>query len=484
MGHAVNAGLSSAQRRANELRDSIRDDQTLDPQAHAAEWEKGIATISKEEREKIGDERFGREFDSRFAGISEHGRGQVAGNVHRRELALAVNEHNASVESRIQAAILEDDPRDTQESIDTAIAETRQAQSQGLIKNGAAREVAIRSAVFRGLTERMIRENPVDALEALEDRDALEFHGMDAGERESATTEAGKAVKSQEREVRAELSAHQRAEIAAKKAAAEAQFQAGLDLLDSGDLTAEWIRNAGITLGSTKRNQLTTLLRDGKKRADPAETNKLHKLMLDNPAAFASENLDPNKLGDQYDSFIKLQRQIQKDGRLSATEAFKNERVENTIKILELGTSYFQAPDEEFREEFRRRVDEEIAELRQGLSRAPDRAQIRAVIDGLTVELSRKTRGFSAIFGARESRRRFEVAGDAAKPFELKNVPAAAIEPLIDVLEVKGGRIDEAAIEQLYQETLERLSKDGRLPATPENAAIVLQKDIEKGLAR
>lgn len=431
---------------------------------HEKKFEQTRGALLKEFREQVSGEAFRADFDRQAFQLGERAKLAVREGVTRQKLEIA---RAGTLES--YQALVDQAGRAPTEEARLGLLQASDQILDGAVRTGVftpVQRVEIREAAAqRSAQARVvaaIRSNPVDALRELNDPKSELHEGLDELQRQHSISAAEDAVKAREAEERARL----REAKAGIAEVHEAALQDGLDLLEKGELTADWLTVNADALGSANRIRLRKMLSEGPKAADPAELNRLNRLAVDNPAAFGAEDLDPAKLGQNYTTMLTLQRKVRENGVVDSQTQSLMTRVNARAAAMSL--------DDAETMEFDRRVNEEIEEFitRNGGKR-PDRAQQDAIVDGLSLEV-RGSKGFDW-FGMGAGLGRAAAEGQS-----INGVPGPFVEILADDLEDQGERITTDVLFSRYS-TIAKDLQANSLPVTEDNVArwLALERQLK-----
>ncbi len=458
----VASGIAAASAKLEEFR--LAEEQNPDHEGREGRFETYRAKVVGEFRQQIRGRAHQQDFDSRVFAIGERHKLAVREGVTRQKLEIA---RAGTLES--YQALVDQAGRAPTEEARLGLLQASDQILDGAVRTGVftpVQRVEIREAAAqRSAQARVvaaIRSNPVDALRELNDPKSELHEGLDELQRQHSISAAEDAVKAREAEERARL----REAKAGIAEVHEAALQDGLDLLEKGELTADWLTVNADALGSANRIRLRKMLSEGPKAADPAELNRLNRLAVDNPAAFGAEDLDPAKLGQNYTTMLTLQRKVRENGVVDSQTQSLMTRVNARAAAMSL--------DDAETMEFDRRVNEEIEEFitRNGGKR-PDRAQQDAIVDGLSLEV-RGSKGFDW-FGMGAGLGRAAAEGQS-----INGVPGPFVEILADDLEDQGERITTDVLFSRYS-TIAKDLQANSLPVTEDNVArwLALERQLK-----
>lgn len=455
----------------------------------SAELDSRMSAVGQEEDPFASIETLRKEYRSRANEILEGSRSKIRGSSYQQlfqERTFALTERfGQQVNEKARARGLERIRAQTVTSVDTLTDLIEKTDNDDLRKEyiGQIRGTLSDSVASGAITEDRAAQIVIGVEDRLQRSELIATAQQGADEivdTIASPTERLKAARErftgdQRDNVIARIKDRNAEESMLAKAEDDARFDAAVTRAQAGQLS----REQALRIGLSGRDLNTVIaVIDQQQSAqppklDPEYYNDLNRIAVDDPAGFANARLDPAKLGSQYTRMVDMQRSVRERGQLDAGEGYLKARVKEALSVAEI-------TDEETQANFRRSVDEELSDTAERLGRKPNKQEVREIVDGLMVEVSRPSTGFIGSFlGLSSDTRRFELGRND----EIGRIPAIAIPAVTDLLEAQGiDSGDEAQIVEAYQLYKSQLEQAGIL-ATPEMISRAIQLELE-GLVR
>lgn len=452
--------LADASQRIFDARESARASRALSEAE--VELDQQIEALRDDPDENTHEERFRKAFQDVRARHSGQLSGRWRGEFDER-LSVAEARLGARVRDEVRRRRIDGALADTSTALDNwagAFARADGPERAGILGQGAEHIGRMRAAGvlsesqaqaaldrFRGqATEGLWRRGKNEAPEAtLEDLRARRggFEHMDEAARQAAIESVGAEIEQRRRFDSARESEARVARERAQRDTEESTAKEGLLRATRGKLTVDWIEQnrenlsasvLGQLLGATQREFNPSAI------PDPVEYYRLRTLHAQNPAAFAAEKVDPERVGfNKALELIDAQAAARTRDPVTTGQSFSARAIDR-FELME-------GLEKSERAELLRLAEARLEEYQGEKGAKPGPKEEQAIIDEVILRhVARQPRalGFLPFTGGTSVR-------SDELPIELPGVDPGLVQEAIEALQLSGSRVTPESIQRLIQ---------------------------------